>query len=63
MGCQKKICHSDLINGIYAVLKEEVEEMWDDIKKDDNYHAVLECVQVGAMAVKFIANFRHAIHL
>jgi hypothetical protein len=38
----------------YAVLKEEVDEMWDDIKKDLESHSCVECIQVGAMAVKYI---------
>lgn len=41
----------------YAVLKEEVDEMWDAIKKDDTQHAVKEAVQVAAMALRFVAEF------
>ena len=38
----------------YAVLKEEVDEMWDDIKKNLEARSILEAVQVGAMALKYI---------
>ena len=40
----------------YAVLKEEVEEMWDAIKNDDTKGALEEAVQVGAMALRFISD-------
>ncbi len=39
----------------YAVLKEEVDELWDDIK--NNKHGLAqqkEAIQVAAMAVRFI---------
>lgn len=44
----------------YAVLLEEVEELWDEIKlksadRDDD-KMLLEAVQVGAMAVRFITD-------
>jgi hypothetical protein len=38
----------------YAVVKEEVEEMWDEIKKNNRSNAILEAVQVGAMALRFL---------
>lgn len=38
----------------YAVLKEEVDEMWDAIKANDITHARKEAVQVAAMALSFI---------
>ena len=38
----------------YAVIKEELEEVWDEIKKDNHKLAREEMVQVAAMAVKFI---------
>lgn len=40
----------------YAVLLEEVDEMWSEVKQDLNAAAVRECIQVGAMAVKFIVS-------
>ena len=36
----------------YAVIKEEVDEMWDDIKA--NKDASEEAVQVAAMALRFL---------
>lgn len=44
----------------YAVLKEEVDELWDEIKMsktfDANLMMVNEAVQVAAMAIKFVEN-------
>ena len=39
----------------YAVLKEEVDEMWDDIKKNRVRESVCEAIQVAAMAIRYIA--------
>lgn len=42
----------------YAVLKEEVDELWDEIKRQDADRSIdrmrVEAVQVGAMAVRFL---------
>ena len=38
----------------YAVLKEEVDELWDDVKRDYPEGALAEAVQVAAMGVRFI---------
>jgi hypothetical protein len=42
----------------YAVLLEEVEELWDEIKKSKdvvlNDHMKHELIQIGAMAVRFL---------
>jgi hypothetical protein len=38
----------------YAVMKEEFDEFWDEIKSDDVFRASLECEQVGAMAMRWI---------
>ncbi|TKB87567.1 MAG: hypothetical protein E8D43_00880 [Nitrospira sp.] len=38
----------------YAVLKEEVDEMWDAIKANDIPHARREALQVAAMALAFL---------
>lgn len=45
----------------YAVLKEEVDELWDEIKTSKgfdraNLFMVNEAVQIAAMAIKFIEN-------
>lgn len=40
----------------YAVLKEEVDELWDSVKTNDTENALKEAVQVGAMALKFITS-------
>ena len=41
----------------YAVLEEEVDEAWDEIKRDNKQLALEEMVQVAAMAIKFIDAF------
>jgi NTP pyrophosphatase (non-canonical NTP hydrolase) len=38
----------------FAVLMEEVDELWDDVKANDSDHAADEAVQVGAMAARFL---------
>lgn len=38
----------------YAVLKEEVDEMWDEIKKNDLVRSREEAVQVAAMAIRYL---------
>lgn len=40
----------------YAVLKEEVDELWDAIKADDYEAAQEEVTQVGAMALRFLVD-------
>jgi NTP pyrophosphatase (non-canonical NTP hydrolase) len=38
----------------YAVLKEEVDELWDAIKTNNLENARTEAVQVAAMAIRYI---------
>ena len=38
----------------YAVIAEELDELWDDVKRDDLPRAQAEAVQVAAMAVAFM---------
>jgi hypothetical protein len=38
----------------YAVILEELDEMWDAIKKNDIPHARKECLQVAAMCLAFL---------
>lgn len=40
----------------YAVIKEEVDELWDDIKNKDALWRDKrnECIQIAAMAIRFI---------
>ena len=38
----------------FAVLKEEVDELWDDVKSDNRVGARKEAIQVAAMAIRFI---------
>lgn len=40
----------------YAVLLEEVDELWGAIKSNDKEHAKKEAVQVAAMALRFLLN-------
>lgn len=39
----------------YAVLLEEVDELWDEIKSDNPGRARKECIQVAAMALAMLA--------
>jgi nucleoside 2-deoxyribosyltransferase len=40
----------------YAVILEEVEELWDDVKADRHNAALAEAVQVSAMGLRFVVN-------
>ena len=42
----------------YAVMLEEMDELWDEIKRKDMSHEAIrkEAVQVGAMALRFLIN-------
>lgn len=51
---QERYCSFGNTHEGYAVLKEEVDEMWDAIKKRDTAGAMDEAVQVGAMALRFL---------
>lgn len=38
----------------YAVILEEVDELWDDVKANNTQHAHIEAKQVAATAVRFL---------
>lgn len=42
----------------YAVLKEEVDELFDAIRANDFAHAREEAIQVAAMALRFIIDLK-----
>jgi hypothetical protein len=44
----------------YAVIQEEVDELWDEVKADRGYQesAMEEAVQVAAMGVKYLIYLR-----
>ena len=42
----------------YAVLKEEVDELWDDVKKNRKWQARGEAIHVAAMAVRFLRDIK-----
>lgn len=42
----------------YAVMKEELDELWEAIKQKDTNKALSEAAQVGAMALRFIFDIR-----
>ena len=42
----------------WAVLLEEVEELWDEIKANDPVKARKECIQVAAMAIRYLMDIR-----
>lgn len=47
-----------IINGHegYAIIKEELDELWDEVKADNKELALKEAVQVAAMAIRFIVD-------
>jgi hypothetical protein len=42
----------------YAILREEVDEMWDAIKANELWEARREALQVAAMAIRFLIDVR-----
>lgn len=38
----------------YGVLLEEVDELWDEVKADNPRNAMIEAIQVAAMALRYI---------
>lgn len=42
----------------YAVLREEVDELWDDVKRNYPQGAREEAIQVAAMGVRFIMDVK-----
>jgi len=40
----------------YAVIAEELDELWDDVKSNNRKGAVREAVQVAAMGIRFIVD-------
>jgi len=50
----------------YAVLLEEVDELWDSIKANDISNMYIEAIQVAAMAIRFLtdcAEYKHEYRL
>lgn len=46
----------------YAVLLEEMDELWESIKRDDTSNMYEEAVQVGAMAMRFLIDLAEYEH-
>lgn len=44
----------------FAVIQEEVDELWDDVKADRKEAALKEAVQVAAMGLRFVVNLTPA---
>ncbi len=42
----------------FAVLLEEVDELWDEVKGNDPVKARAECIQAATMAVRFLVDVR-----
>ena len=40
----------------YAVIKEELDELWDEIKADNLHRACGEALEVAASAIRFVAD-------
>lgn len=38
----------------FAIMKEECDELWEQVRRDDLKHAKRECIQTCAMAMRFL---------
>jgi hypothetical protein len=47
----------------YAVILEELDEAWEEIKRNQKQLAVQEMTQVGAMAARFVAEFKAGLEV
>lgn len=47
----------------YAVLKEEVDELWDAIKENDHVHSLREARQVAAMALRYLVDVSNVYNI
>jgi hypothetical protein len=45
----------------YAILKEEVDELWDSIKANDIKHSRFEAAQVAAMAIRYLMDIEEGM--
>ncbi len=45
----------------YAVIQEELDELWDAVKSNDPVKAIVEAKQVGAMALRFMYDIGNMI--
>lgn len=43
----------------YAVILEELDELWEAVKKSNTEEAIKEAIQVAAMAVRFVIDSKH----
>ena len=53
---QKKFSRFNNSHEGYAVILEELDEMWDEIKANRRISTKKEAVQVGAMALRFLGD-------
>jgi hypothetical protein len=44
----------------FAVILEEIDELWDEIKTNNHKRARVEAIQVAAMAVRFITDLEES---
>jgi hypothetical protein len=43
---------------LHSIIEEEYDEFWDAIKADDFPHAEKECIQLAAMALRYLIEAR-----
>jgi len=46
----------------YAVIKEELDELWEEVRHNNTAKACREAVQVAAMAIRFIYDLAHNLN-
>lgn len=43
----------------YGIIKEELDEFWDEVKRNNNKKARAELIQVAAMCVRYLIDSEH----
>lgn len=45
----------------WAVIKEEMDELWDEVKRNDRARQIEEAIQVAAMALRYLVDMAPAV--
>ncbi len=58
LSARKKFAAFNSTHEGWAVIAEELDEVWDEVRANNTELAIAEAIQVGAMALRFVADMR-----